>query len=188
MAQVNLDIVEQYLAFDILTQEQLNNAMASIENFINTNIKFNLQQISFDVFGNTYEYNNDGVQTVTPSLSEQVPFADTDEFITGAWTFQDTVTFEQPVVSSSTFTSSAQPRAKTFRNVANQVIPNNVLTALNLNAEQYDIGILHDNVVNPERMTIPSGGGGSYSFTAQVTFEADSTGIRQIIIQKNLKE
>ena len=84
MALVNLDITENYAAFEILTEDQLNEAMQSIETFINTNIKLNFQQIAFDVFGNTYEYNNDGVQTVTPSLSEQIAFLNQDEDIEGA--------------------------------------------------------------------------------------------------------
>lgn len=185
MALVNLDITENYAAFEILTEDQLNEAMQSIETFINTNIKLNFQQIGFDVFGNTYEYNNDGVQTVTPSLSEQVPFLDQDEEITGAWTFKDTVVFEQPVIFESTVSSSGQPRAKAFRDVSVQAIPDATSTAVILNAEVYDIGDLHDIVVNPGRMTIPSGMGGSYSFTAMVAFESSNVGLRYITITKN---
>lgn len=185
MPLVNLDITENYAAFEILTKDQLNKAMQSIETFINTNIKLNFQQIGFDVFGNTYEYNNDGVQTVTPSLSEQIAFLNQDEEIEGAWTFKDTVVFEQPVIFQSTVSSSGQPRAKAFRDVVSQGIPNATFTPVNLNAEVYDIGDLHDIVVNPGRFTIPSGAGGSYSFTAQVTFEASNVGYRYITIGKN---
>lgn len=185
MALEDLDITENWQDLEVLFEEQLHTAMLDIENFINTNVKLNFQQLGLDVFGNTYEFNNDGVATLPTPLIDLIAQLDQDEEINGAWTFKDTVQFEQPISSSSTISSSAQPRTKAFRDVSNQSIPNNTFTAVNLNSEAYDIGSLHDNVVNPQRFTVPSGAGGSYSFKAQAVFAANNTGYRQAVIRKN---
>lgn len=185
MALEDLNITENYDAFKILTEAQLNTAMQSIETYMTNNVKLNFQQIGLDVFGNTYEFNNDGNATFVTPLIDLFGKLDDDEIVTGAWTFQDTVEFEQPVSSISTFTSSGQPRAKAYRATSDQSIPNNVSTEVDLNAESYDIGGLHNTVVNSERFTIPSGAGGSYSFKAQVIFEPNATGYRQLTIFKN---
>jgi hypothetical protein len=44
---------------------------------------------------------------------------------------------------------------------------------------------LHDNSTNPSRITIPSGGSGIYIFNAQVTFDNNNTGRREVYIYKN---
>lgn len=185
MALEDLNITENYDALKILKEVHLNTAMTSIETFINTNVKLNFQQIGLDVFGVTYEYNNDGVATLITPLSDLVGKLAEDEVVTGAWTFSDTVEFEQPVSSISTFTSTGQPRAKAYRTTSDQSIPDATNTTVDLNAETYDIGGLHNTVVNSDRFTLPSGTGGSYSFKAQVTFEPSATGYRKVIIFKN---
>lgn len=186
MALNDLTLDKQYAAFTPLTEAQLDAAFInSIVDFINNTIQPNQTQLALDVFGNTYEYTNDGVAANATPLIDSVAQKDEDEAITGAWTFEDSVSFEQPVSSTSTFTSSAQPRVKAYRTTSNQSVTNNTLTAVSLNAESYDISAQHDNVVNPSRITVVSGTGGSYHFLAQVGFAANATGVRQVSIYKN---
>ncbi len=66
----------------------------------------------------------------------------------------------------------------------NQSIPTGVSTALNFANEEYDSGVLHDNSTNNSRMTVPAG------FTqararANIALAANTTGNRDIVIQKN---
>jgi len=186
MALETLVLDKQYAAFTVHTEAQLDAAfITSIVAFINENIQPNQTQLALDVFGDTYEYTNDGAASKPTPLIDLIPQKDEDATITGSWTFEDSVSFEQPVSSLSTFTSSAQPRVKAFLTTANQSVANNTLTAVNLNAEDTDIGGLHDNVIQPSRITIVSGAGGSYHFLAQVAFFANATGIRQVYIYKN---
>lgn len=185
MGLETLNVTEDWADLQILTQAQLHTAMLSIEDFINTNIQLNFQQLGLDVFGNSYVFNNDGIATYATALIDLLATIDDNEEINGAWTFKDTVQFEQPISSSSTISSSGQPRVKAFRDVSDQSIADNTTTAVNLNSESFDVGGLHDNVVNPQRFTIPSGAGGSYQFLAQATFDANNTGYRQAIIRKN---
>ena len=48
-------------------------------------------------------------------------------------------------------------------------------TAVNLTAEQYDVGAYHDNAVNPDRMTVPAGHGGLFQVAATVLFDESTS-------------
>lgn len=80
--------------------------------------------------------------------------------------------------------SATQFRAIAYSNAA-QSISNATVTALTLNAEDLDIGSLHDNVTNNTRLTIPTGGNGFYVIIVSTQFAASVTGSRQLIVQKN---
>ena len=68
---------------------------------------------------------------------------------------------------------------------ANQSIANNTAAALTFTNENFDTNSIHDNSTNTSRFTIPSGKDGKWLFTAIVTWDANSTGQREIRIRKN---
>lgn len=76
------------------------------------------------------------------------------------------------------------PRCAAFHNTT-QSINNAVLTALNLNSEDFDVGTMHDTAVNNTRVTIPSGQGGLYLLIGQASFATNSTGVRSVAFRKN---
>jgi hypothetical protein len=57
--------------------------------------------------------------------------------------------------------------------------------AVAFDAENYDIGGMHNNSTNPSRITIPSGGDGYYNFTGQCSLTANSAGGRGLKIAYN---
>lgn len=183
-------ITENYAALTILRQSQLNTAIGdnvsgSVEYYLNTNVRNNLNQIALDVFGVTYDYTNDGIASMPTPLAELVGYLAQNEVITGAWTFNGAVAFSQPVTSTSTFTSSAQPRCSVYRVTTNQFIPDNTATAISFGAESYDVGGLHSTSVLPTRIIIPTGGAGVYQFLGQATFDNNAVGLRALAIYKN---
>jgi hypothetical protein len=186
MALEDLNIVENYLALKILRQVHLNAAMQSIEDFINTNVKLNLQQVGVDVFGPSYEYNNDGIQTLATPLADLVAKLDDNETITGSWVFDDTVSFNQLAIFFNIVTSSYQPRVKAYRVTSNQSVPSATPTAIAFAAQEYFTALqLHNTGSNNTRILIPSGGNGIYNFVGQATFAASATGRREVLIYKN---
>lgn len=185
MAIDDLVVTENYAALQILRQVQLNTAMTSIEAWVNTRAKLNLIQIGLDVFGNTYAYNNDGLATRLTPLIDAAAILTENETVQGSWTFTNPTSFQSNVSISGVTTSTGQPRCKVFINTANQTIANNLNTPLNFTGETYDVGSMHDTGVNPNRITIPGGGGGVYILKAQVTWVANATGRRDILIYKN---
>lgn len=68
---------------------------------------------------------------------------------------------------------------------AHQEIANGVLTVLTFDLEDYDVGGLHDNAVNPERITIPPGGDGLYLIGAQYSLETSASGRKSVQLHKN---
>jgi len=69
---------------------------------------------------------------------------------------------------------------------ADQSINSGTWTALTFNTEEYDTDSFHDNSTNTSRITIPSGKGGKYLFTATVVYnDSSSTGVRSFGIYKN---
>lgn len=185
MALEDLDISEDYAALDILREEHLHELVLDIEEYVNTRVKLNFQQIGIDVFGGTYVFNNDGVQTESPTLVEQVALKDETQSVTGSWTFTNTVGFQNTVSFTGLVNGSIQPRCRAYRATSNQTINDATATAVSLAAESYDIGTMHDNSTNPTRITIPSGTSGSYLFKGQVQFAANATGRREVYIYKN---
>lgn len=185
MAIPTSNITENYDAFKILRESQLNTAMDYIDVQFNTYTRNNLVQIALDVFGVSYDYNNDGIATLVTPLADSVAVLADNETVTGSWTFDGTVQFDDTVISTSTFTSSGQTRCKVYLDTAVQVIPDSTLTAIAFNNEVYDVGAMHDNAINNNRVVIPAGGAGTYIFQAQVTFAASVTLKREIYIYKN---
>ena len=77
-------------------------------------------------------------------------------------------------------------RCLTNLNSADQSIANNSPTAVSFDAEDHDVGSLHDNVTNNTRITIPAGGDtGQWIFVATVRWAGNATGDRTVIIRKN---
>jgi hypothetical protein len=68
---------------------------------------------------------------------------------------------------------------------ANQAIANATMVVLTFDREDYDVGNLHDNTVNPERITIPTGGDGLYLIGAQLTITTSATGRKSVQLHKN---
>lgn len=58
-------------------------------------------------------------------------------------------------------------------------------TAVTFDTENYDTDSFHDNVTNNSRFTIPSGKGGKYLFSGCISFAADATGYRGVMLYKN---
>lgn len=185
MAMPTFTPTENYAALQILTEAQLNALAASVQDYFNNIVRNNMNQIALDVFGNTYSYNNNGVQTQSPFLAQAAAIIADNETISGNWSFNGTVSFANVVTSTSTFTSSGQQRCKTYLATANQTISNNTEEAITFNADSYDIGAMHDTGINPSRVSIPGGGSGLYSFVAQIRFTANATGRREIHLYKN---
>ncbi len=176
---------EEYASLTLLTESQLHDLVTSIEAYITGKLITNMEQLAIDAFGSSYVFNDDGSQTVTPSLAESFASLTEDVVVAGSWTFQNPVTFSDPVTSSSTFTSTGQMRARAFLNAANQTLSDTTSTIVNFDGETYDVGAMHDLVTNNSRIIIPAGGDGLYSFNAQATFTANATGRREIAIWKN---
>jgi hypothetical protein len=82
-------------------------------------------------------------------------------------------------------TNTAQPRATAYRATSAQSILNNTLTAIQLNAEAFDIGGMHDLAVNNTRVTIPAASSGVYLAIGSVRYAANATGLRSAQIRLN---
>ncbi len=72
-----------------------------------------------------------------------------------------------------------------IRNSANLSINNATDTVVTMDTELFDVGGLHSTVTNTSRVTIPSGGDGTYLIVAQLQFAANTTGQRALHIRKN---
>lgn len=76
--------------------------------------------------------------------------------------------------------------AQAKRTASGFSIPGSTVTALELNAENWDTDAIHDNSTNPSRFTIPTDMDGHYLFTASVTFAFSAGGtIRYLMLYKN---
>lgn len=75
--------------------------------------------------------------------------------------------------------------ARVYRTAALQDIAGSTATAVAFDAEEYDVGTLHDNAVNPSRLTVPVGGDGLWLIIGQLSWVADANGLRQAWIYKN---
>ena len=64
-------------------------------------------------------------------------------------------------------------------------ISNDTDTTLAFDGESYDTNGFHDNSTNNSRITIPSGKGGKYLFTASFRWQANATGRRIVYLKKN---
>jgi len=75
----------------------------------------------------------------------------------------------------------APQRTKVYL-TGNQAINDSAVTAIAWNGEEYDTNALHDNSTNPSRITIPAGQGGTYVLACQLSYAANATGQRFVII------
>lgn len=178
-------IDQPYAALTVLTQAQLNEEASSIQDYVNSKVILNIVQLAIDTFSNSYVFTNDGIPAFTTPLIDQAALLAQNETITGNWTFTGDTDFTQPVSSSSYFSSTGQQRAKVYITTTNQAIADNLQTSLAFLGESYDVGGMHDPGVNPSRITIPTGGGGHYTFVGQVAFFANNTGYREVYLFKN---
>lgn len=81
-------------------------------------------------------------------------------------------------------TLSAVPSAHVF-NSAVQSIPDTTATLVTFDSETWDTGATHSTVTNTDRITVPTGGGGTWFVSGQVTIAASSLGRRAAQIRKN---
>lgn len=77
-----------------------------------------------------------------------------------------------------------QPRASVYRTTT-QSLTDAADTTIGFNAETTDIGAMHDNATNNSRITIPTGGDGTYVLSTGIECAANATGLRQIQFLKN---
>ena len=75
----------------------------------------------------------------------------------------------------------APQRTKVYL-TGNQSINDSSVTAIAWNGEEYDTNALHDNSTNPSRITIPAGQGGTYVLACQLSYAANATGQRFVVI------
>lgn len=64
-------------------------------------------------------------------------------------------------------------------------ISNNTITAVTWNSEDFDTDGFHSTSSNTDRITIPSGKNGKYLFVAQLKYNENATGARQLRLNKN---
>lgn len=84
-------------------------------------------------------------------------------------------------------TTETNMRCRIYK-TANQSIADGILTTLTFDVEDYDVGALHDNAVNPERIIIPTGGDGLYLIGAQYSLETSASGRKSVQLHKNGSE
>lgn len=89
------------------------------------------------------------------------------------------------ITANQFINSPTQPNASVRTSASAQSLVTGTWTTVNFNAEDFDIGSMHDNAVNNSRFTIPTGGDGLYLIIGMVTFDANATGQRAIAIAKN---
>jgi len=68
---------------------------------------------------------------------------------------------------------------------SDQTLSNNTSTAINYDTELFDTDAFHNNATNKDRITIPAGLGGYYLIVVGAQWNSNSSGYRQITIQKN---
>lgn len=103
------------------------------------------------------------------------------------WTSGETLTaanMNTHVRDNENWLANDFPRCKATRAAA-QSIADSTGTAINLTAETFDVGGMHDNVTNNTLLTVPTGAGGHWLFGAQTNFDVSGTGRREIRITLN---
>jgi hypothetical protein len=76
-----------------------------------------------------------------------------------------------------------QPSQVKVYNNAAQSIPNITTSGLSFNSEYFDNDTIHDNTTNNSRLTCKTAG--KYSICAQVVFDTNNTGYRQMYVKLN---
>lgn len=109
------------------------------------------------------------VTVPNPATGDVIPAAHVDDIATDLSYLKDRV--DNP------------PRAFVYHN-ATQSIADATDTAVAFNSEFVDPAALHDTATNNSRITIPTGEGGFWLFTARVEFAASAAGQRKIYFRK----
>lgn len=68
---------------------------------------------------------------------------------------------------------------------SSQTLVTGTITSLSFNSERYDDSAFHDTAVNNDRLTIPAGAAGRYSFGGSVGYGINSSGSRGLYIYLN---
>lgn len=89
------------------------------------------------------------------------------------------------VVDNVDYLATDHPHCIIFESTPQTVTTGTTGEALTSNEETSDIGGMHSTVSNTELITIPSGEGGLYTISATVTYAANATGIRQLVLEFN---
>lgn len=76
------------------------------------------------------------------------------------------------------------PRCRLTKSTT-QSIANNTTTSVTFDTEAFDDGGMHSTTTNTSRVTIPTGGDGTYLVGAHVEFAANATGHRTLLITVN---
>ena len=81
-------------------------------------------------------------------------------------------------------TNAGQPTAYVTKSGA-QTLTHNTPAAVTFDTESYDVGNAHDNSTNNHRLTVPTGAGGTYMIVGNVSYVANSAGLRAAALIKN---
>lgn len=76
------------------------------------------------------------------------------------------------------------PRCR-VRNSANIAVANTTNTIITFDTEEFDVGGMHSTTTNTGRITIPTGGDGTYLVGCHASWAANATGARSIYIRLN---
>jgi hypothetical protein len=109
---------------------------------------------------------------------DNLPIGTTAQVLTA-----DTTVSPYKVKWATPATSAAQ--GVSVYNTVGYTLANNTFTALTFNSEDFDTDAFHSTVTNTSRLTVPAGLGGKYSIKAQLLFNVNATGFRNIKIYKN---
>ena len=103
----------------------------------------------------------------------------------GIGTTGQILTVASGLPSWATASASAFVGAKATSTDASQSIANNTNSTVLFNSEEYDTSTIHSTSTNTSRLTIPSGKDGYWAVTAKITFAGNSSGARQLRLNKN---
>jgi hypothetical protein len=78
--------------------------------------------------------------------------------------------------------SSTQPRCLAYHNTTQSIL-SGAYTTLTMNSEAFDVGGMHDNATNPDRVTLPEAG--VYLLLGTAFFAANATGHRGAKLRRN---
>lgn len=82
------------------------------------------------------------------------------------------------------YLATLKARARVYNSAA-QSIANSTTVALTFNSERFDIGGCHSISSNTSRLTVPTAQDGSFLIGGGVSFAANASGLRQLLIRLN---
>jgi len=90
-----------------------------------------------------------------------------------------------PLFSGNMNFLNAAKHCKVYRATSAQSTTSSTVTPISFNGESADPWGMHDNSVNPTRLTCPADLAGVWRFTGQVQFASNATGIRELQLTLN---